>query len=93
MKNELSEQKKQKKTVKLYTYLEEPERTFVESYEAEDFDNFKFVRIDPAQWNTDDLNSFIEQLYESLGRDKKILVIDKNIDIAIYGVKEDEDDD
>lgn len=81
----------QKKQVKLLIYQLESDRTFVDSFEADSFENFIMVYGDFADKPPEEL----EQLYETakgLEKDKTVLMIDKDSDIKFYGFKEVEDE-
>jgi hypothetical protein len=55
--------------------------------EAEEFDKFVMVNVEGSEISDRDMEFLQEQLVEVFP-DKKILIFDKALDIAIYGVRE-----
>lgn len=77
-----------KKPVKLYVYSFESEtRTSIGIEEAEEFEDFVLVSINSSTMNNKNIESLQDQLTEMFP-DKRLLIFDKSLDIAIYGVKE-----
>lgn len=78
--------KTKKNLVKLYVYQKEGEKTYVDSFERESFDDFILVTGDFNQSNQEE----IEDIYNKIKTefDKTVLMIDKQADISFYGIKE-----
>ena len=76
-----------KNPLKLYIYRIEGEKILVDTQECEDFGEFVLVAINAPSGMR---NEEIEQLQNSLTEafeDKKILILDKSLDIAFYGIE------
>jgi hypothetical protein len=76
-----------KNIVKLYIYNIEPERVIVDVQEAEDFGDFILVTVDPVNLSQQDGDRLLSE-FASVFPDKKVLMIDKSLDLNFYGVKE-----
>lgn len=70
--------------VKLYVYQETPEETVIDSFDAEDFGDFRLIYVE-----SDLTNDQMHTLQQSIAAatDKKTLVIPKGYDLKFYGVR------
>lgn len=86
----MQEQKKlpnqKTKIVKLYVYQIESEKTFVDTYEQNDFDDFIIVSGNFSEDDRESISEMHAGLKESTG--KTVLIVDKSADLALYGVRE-----
>lgn len=76
-------------SVKLKVYQYEPEAIYIDTIEAKSFDDFMIVTLD--RFDHQDYESILFNLKENFP-DKKILIIPDGMNIAFYGIKEDNDD-
>ena len=76
--------------VKLQIYQIEGEKTYVDSFEAESFDDFIIIVGDFDHKDSDELQNIYESISEKTN--KTVLMIDNKADIKFLGLKEDIDD-
>lgn len=75
-------------TVKLKVYQFESEAIYIDTIEARDFGDFLIATLN--NFDEIDFESVIHHLKDNFP-DKKILVIPQGMDIAFYGIREDDD--
>lgn len=76
-----------KQTVKLYIYQFEGEKVMVGIEEAEKFENFVVISVNGSIYPQEYLEGLYTEAVNSFP-DKRVIMLDKNLDIAFYGVKE-----
>lgn len=75
--------------VKLQVYQRQENQTFIDEFEANDFEDFILVAIDFSTTDIDAIRDIHSKLEET---GKTVLVIDKNLDISFYGIVQDDTD-
>lgn len=75
-------------SVKLKIYQYEPEAIYIDTIEANDFGDFLIVTFENI--DHDGFDEFAHHLKETFP-DKKILIMPAKMDIAFYGIREDDD--
>jgi hypothetical protein len=83
------------KPLKLYVYETQPEKTYIHSFEADDFNDFMLVKLGKMtaeeHLNTvDTLRTELDKIYP----DKQLIIISDGLDISFYGIRisEEEED-
>lgn len=76
--------------VKLYVYQLIGEKTYIESFEQETFDDFVVVTGNFTDTEADMLNELHEQVRKATG--KTVLLVDKDSELAFHGFRETEED-
>lgn len=74
-------------SVKLKVYQFESELTYIDTIEAKDFGDFMIVTIN---FEEQDFESILYHFKDTFP-EKKILIIPQGMDVAFYGIKEDDD--
>lgn len=81
---------KKNKVVNLYLTHSEPENTtVVEKYTSEEFEDFVIVSIDSDGQEYEDLEELRSAIADTTS--KTVILVDRSLDIRMYGVKVDED--
>ncbi len=70
--------------VKLYVYQETPEETIIDSFDAEDFGDFRLIYVD-ADITDQEMRILQEGLADAT--EKKTLVIPRGFNLKFYGVR------
>lgn len=75
------------KPVKLQLYTLEGEKTYVDSFEAQSFEDFVIVAMDTKTYSHEELNE-AHVSFSEVFKDRKVIILDKMMDVSFVGLRE-----
>lgn len=82
------EKSSKKHKVKLYVYQFESEKIYIDTFEAENFEDFVIATGNFQELQEEEVQNLYTDLQDKFN--KQVLIVDKSVDVAFYGLVEDD---